>query len=270
MQLSSGEKQVSPRKMSAHHQRHKHKSAQTNLVSLFFCTLAIVSICLSAFNLYLFAWIWSKMGAARGASGSVPPMEFIDSSDVLKFNGRLTSAKGVSVQELRGQSSRLTLSASGGVEFKATNETLLNVGPRKLAFPAGLRVRSPLAEEEAAPNAIECSHGDDPRMRPSCQLNVPHLKLSNQREKIDFATNSLQVPKVSARRLHSQLNKLQLMSSNHLELRSTSGRIGAQALETVRLVVGHLAGRPFTSIANVSVRRVAESIRWSAPSVRAH
>jgi len=237
----------------ANRANHTAKSKQTNVASLLYCTAAFLSICLSLFNAYLLAWIWSKMDSLP-ASHQPPSQDVLGGHErpaALSLEGRLASAGGLSAAELRAATRRLQLvapAARGAALVRLGHPTrpLIVLSDRKIAFPSGFAVW-PLASGEGgvhqrtsgAPH-LQCraQEGGQNASKNLCLLASPQLRLTNQNEPIDFLAQSIRSANISAKRLHSKLQKLQLFSQNHIRLLATSGPIEAQALDTVRLALG--------------------------------
>ena len=229
--------------MSESSHSNKAKSTQTNLASLLFCTLSIISICLSSFNLYLFTWIWARLGGEQtsGQGGALAWAQLEPGAqDLLRLGLRVVSKRKLQANQLRGQT--LSVLANGRLAFQAnkTNLMQLDAGgqqlqrPASLLFPLGLQVAGLVGEQNSSSGPVlRCA-------RNWCKLRaIETLSLGRGQGGVDFCGQSMRVQQVRARRIHSRLDKLQLASGGLvLRLGSRTGRLQAMALDTLRLVVG--------------------------------
>lgn len=242
----------------------------SELAGLLSCLLAVVSVCLTAFNLYLFALVWSSLSAA-GSSGSgwtvAPESAFVRRIELLggatiKFTGKLASERLFSVEQIRGHTKQriddnqsgpanetilLKLSSKNSIELGASRlknwlpSLILSAKQRQLQFPNGLKVHHLDAKSDRRP-AIECdAHREEPVTRrylktvgASCRLHAAKIKLANELG-VDFRRLSIQAPTLTTRRLHSPTNKLQILSQDESLIESRTDRVELTALEGVSL-----------------------------------
>lgn len=194
------------------------KQNSNNLLGLLSCLLAIISVCLTAFNLYLLTWIWSATGGVERTS-----------SWSLNFNGKLQASQPVSssrVQLVQEHEGHLQISSKGSLHL-GPNSLILSGQDKQIKFPDGLKVRGL--------NSTSAQMSCDPGTNLICHLNSPKLKLTNPNG-VDFRQSSIQTPKVSVRRVHSPTNKLHLMSLRQsIRLESLSGRLELYSFGDIHL-----------------------------------
>lgn len=209
-----------------------------NLQVLLFYTLTVIVISLTAFNFYLFCWIWSSLAGKGSSSISATKwakMDLVSSWSSIKFNGRVTSKQVLRVERLIGREKLLNISSRSDVsigrmsreEQKKGDEIKnlphladtfihLDARRRRINFPNGLIVK----------DALVCAH--------ECELRAPRISLTNERG-LDFDGKSMQVRRIQTNRLHSPTNGLNLLSSNRSLFRSEAGKVELLALDELAL-----------------------------------
>lgn len=221
---------------------------------LIFYMLAVIVVCLTAFNFYLFCWIWSSLGGgggglndqrsvAGGVVGEWPRFNLISSWNEIQVEGRLSARSAVQVSELhnRADNAVLLISSPHSVQIVedlqrnieesnnhqesddgVNQQPLLVVAKRQVQFPAGLQVSSLLQTDQSSPilpghERISC----DAAPGNECRLRAPVVRLTNQRG-VDFDRKSVQTNLVETRRIHSATNSLSLLSPSSSLLNSSS------------------------------------------------
>lgn len=231
--------------------------SSTNLASLIVCALSILSICQTAFNLYLFAWLYSNVTSTTTTTTTnatqqqmhagksllsrlevrLRRLEDEDGVAYLSGGERILLRKAAQIASLRGKpsgggggaGSTLRLSSKMSVDFgNAQNQSAaasLIVSPTSLQFPHGLIVTDRQLSNDNPPSLpfIECSkllivdNSEERRLasasaRPTCRVSAKSIRLTSKRG-VDFArVKSVQANVVRSPRLHSALQRLQLMS----------------------------------------------------------
>jgi len=152
---------------------------------LLFFALSLLALCLTAFNLYLFRWLWWSVGGER-----------------LGLGARLASRRPLEAEALLAGAG-LRISSAHSVLVARGGRPLLELeaGPRRLLFAAGLRLKSAAGGQEA----LVCSPSMECSVRASC------VRLAGGRP-LDWGRKSAQAAKVSTRRLHSATGSLELLS----------------------------------------------------------
>lgn len=153
-------------------------STSENLKILLFYMLSVIVICLTAFNFYLFCWIWSSLRANNGdESGSIlsnvnnnewAKLDVISAWDSIRFNGKLSTKSTIQVNQLKAlnifnddnkkeqqnyndnskQRTILSILPKKSAQFLSHNaraageKVLLEVGEDRISFPSGLIVKS--------------------------------------------------------------------------------------------------------------------------------
>ena len=167
--------------------------------------------------------------------------------DVIRVKTKLISDKPLMFARVRGVDSE---GQSSGLRFMSRSEIQLGelaAGSDSdargalglvasgelgsLSFPSGLIVR----DRDTLRPLISCSGAR--QADNFCHLRSPTVRLAGER--LDFANKSVQLPRLQVRRLHSPMNKLQLMCSNQTILRSRDKQIHLQALDTISLGSRH-------------------------------
>lgn len=233
----------------------KSGSEQTQrLKTLLFYTLSVIIVCLTAFNFYLFCWIWSslngsepvKQGKEMASTHLKKPhhqarLNLLSSWNSIKFNGRLAAKRSFQVDRLKGSNKRLKIMSPKGVLFSSNKGTIildLKSKEKRINFPAGLAVISNSFKRRNDSSFV----GEDNELlvcsrepETSCQIKVPFVSLTNV-EGVNFAKRSIQTSKVETRRLHSAINSLNVLSTNQSIFESTGDKVHLFALDELNLL----------------------------------
>ena len=238
---------------------------RANLVGLLVGLVSILSVCLTAFNVYLFVWICSALNAGQSLPNSalslLDRLELLgDSAGRIKLDGRLITRRPFSVDEIRqdhlgGSESSLRLTSANKITFRAANQSSsfsISSQRNSLEFPTGLLISSrpdgpsEIQCEPAGPNTT--SSGEN-----SCRLRAKQMKLTNPTG-VDLSNvKSIQTNRVRTRRLHSSLQKLQLLAGVGATFRSLEDELQLQALDLVSI------GRRHSAESTVSPMRTCPS-----------
>lgn len=246
------------------HQLELNETTKQSLKWLLFYMLAVIVVCLTAFNFYLFCWIWSSLSGGSVPAGDAaqwPKLDLFSSWDELEFEGRLASRLGVQVGELRNRANDTTLRLSSpndvqlvGRRWSAAQQTtedeitvvpqvvstndmfqpLLRLAKQQVQFPAGLQVSALSAHtsnstSEPPGDRIEC----DAAPGTECRLKAPLMRLASGLG-VDFDRKSVQTSLVETNRLHSAINALGLMSTGLASFEAASMEL--RALDEVLLL----------------------------------
>ena len=250
---------------------HCSRNASKNLASLLFCFLLIVSICLAAFNFYLLAWIWSNFEGQLGPINNQLGVNLLNElnffhkhrhrGDKIRLSRNLISEKTLSARLISGidqvhrdnfdaharelnslssELSGLTFSSKSELRFggnqSARASLIISAPQNSLAFPNGLLVRPSRVDSVSGREPIVCAAADRDRRYPAgqCRLTSSRFELTSG-ERVDFLNKSIQTNRLRTKRLHSPLNKIQLLSTDSIKFESKSKQIHVEALDTVSL-----------------------------------
>lgn len=244
----------------------KEKQRQKLNILLFY-TLSVITVCLTAFNFYLFCWIWSSL---NGGTGSVQLAEskgseemlatnnlvdnqetnnqrqqqqaklnLLSSWNAIKFDGKLSSKRSFQVDQLVALNKRLKIMSKRSVLFSSKNnntkeeEVILEIKSRekRINFPSGFSVIS-LNNDSADSNHELLVCFREPRT--SCLIKAPFVYLTNN-EGVDFNRKAIQSSKIETKRIYSAINSLNLLTTNKSFLESSQDKVHLFALDDLTL-----------------------------------
>lgn len=265
-------------------------NASNNVASLLFSFLLIISICLTAFNFYLFAWIRSNLGGAWGPDSLVPfapapnqtrsaahllaRVSLRQPSGAVQFDSRLIGGKSLQFKRLTGSTmdgqgepdeasalrvmsrKQIQLGGGGGGGADESEVASLIVDARQgsLIFANGLLVRA--RDTQRLFMSCEGEPGD------FCLVKSPRLRLGAPTSRLDFSNKSIHLRQLHTRRLHSPMNKLQLMGAAGAEFSSRQQQVELQALDTLAL------GSRHSKVSLAARRKVAQLVQLAHERAR--
>lgn len=216
---------------------------RNRLLALLFYSLAIISACLAAFNLYLLCWIWSSLSGSGSSAlrwTEWAKLDLLSSASSIKFRGKLSGQSWIRVGQVSALGEKpveeLKLTSSESISFKSLNDnqSSLLLAKSSIKFPKGFRVKS--ANHSSASSVLEC-HQQVSSSASNCHLlGLPRsVKLSTDLG-VDANRKSMQVSRVKTGRIHSATNLLQLLSSNSSLFVARNGSVELTALDDIILL----------------------------------
>lgn len=241
----------------------KREQQRQKLNILLIYTLSVIVVCLTAFNFYLFCWIWSSLNGSNPIESSKQTtsnnlknhnlqarLDLLSFWNTIKFNGRLSSKHLIQVDQLRASNKKLKIMSSKSVLLRNKQQTILELESKekRINFPSGFSVRSNsklegnlgITKVEEDNELLVCS--GEPET--SCQIKVPFVSLTNSKG-VDFLKRPIQTSKVETKRLHSAMNSLNLLSTKQSVFESTTDKVNIYALDEL-----HFLSR-FSSVSNI-------------------
>lgn len=244
----------------------KAKQRQKSNILLFY-TLSVIIVCLTAFNFYLFCWIWSSLNGGTnsvqlGESGEEmlalnavadnqeannqqqqqhAKLNLLSSWNTIKFNGKLSSKSSLQVDQLEASNKILKIMSKKSVLFTSRSnnnndkeEIILEIKSKekRINFPSGFSVKS-LNNGSTNDNNHEllvCSR--EPKT--SCLIKAPFVYLTNN-EGVDLNRKAIQSSKIETKRIYSAINSLNLLTTNKSVFESSQNKVHLFALDDLTL-----------------------------------
>lgn len=228
--------------------RNRDQDAKERLASLIVYTVALIVVCLTAFNFYLLLWIWSALRDGR-------QLDLLSAWDEFGVEGKLVSRNQFQVGRIKSRRDTLKICPSNAqfmgeskksIKFQLAPNNASAEEPANLlelssddrcSFESGFQVRG----LHSARVALVCgqptaaTHNQRQRSSRRCLVDKSQVvRLANTRG-VDFLGKSVQTNQVTTRQLHSALNELHLMSPDESLFGSSNGTIGVRSMEDVIL-----------------------------------